>query len=56
MRKRLKLNKGQALAEYSVIVLFVGVAACSAYAELGLGIKAFAGNVAIFITTGVAAL
>jgi Flp pilus assembly pilin Flp len=51
-----KSGKGQTMTEYSIIVLFVGLAAYSAYAGLGLGIKAFASNVVTFIATAVAAL
>jgi len=56
LAKARRWSKGQTMTEYSLIVLFVGVAAYSAYAELGLGVKAFASNVVSFITTAVAAL
>lgn len=51
-----KWGKGQTMTEYSLIVLFVGVAAYSAYAELGLGVKAFADSLITFVTTAAAAL
>jgi hypothetical protein len=49
-------TKGQTMAEYSIILLFVGLAAFSAYSELGFGLKAFASNVVAFVSTAVSAL
>jgi len=49
-------SKGQTMTEYSIIVLFVGIAAYSAYTGLGLGVKTFAGNVVTFIATTVSTL
>jgi Flp pilus assembly pilin Flp len=49
-------TKGQTMTEYSIIVLFVGLAAFSAYSELGFGLKAFASNVVAFVSTAVSAL
>jgi hypothetical protein len=49
-------SKGQTMAEYSIILLFVGLAAFSAYSELGFGLKAFASNVVAFVSTAVSAL
>ncbi len=51
-----KSSLGQTMTEYALIVLFVGLAAYSAYAELGLGIKSVANNLITFISTAVAAL
>ena len=51
-----KSNKGQTMTEYSLIVLFVGVAAYAAYTGVGQGIKAVANNLVAFISTAVAAL
>ena len=44
LAKMRKSSNGQTLTEYSMVVLFVGVAAYSAYAGLGLGIKALCGE------------
>jgi hypothetical protein len=44
------------MTEYSIIVLFVGLAAFSAYSGLGFGLKAFASNVVAFVSTAVSAL
>jgi hypothetical protein len=49
-------TRGQTMTEYSIILLFVGLAAYSAYSGLGLGLKAVAGNVVSFVSTAVAAL
>jgi len=49
-------TKGQTMTEYSLIVLFVGLAAYGAYSGLGLGVKAVAGNLTNFLATLVAAL
>jgi Flp pilus assembly pilin Flp len=49
-------TKGQTMTEYSIIVLFVGLAAYGAYSGLGSGVKAFAGNVVTFVASAVAAL
>ncbi len=49
-------TSGQTMTEYSIILLFVGLAAYSAYSGLGLGLKAVAGNVVTFVSTAVAAL
>jgi Flp pilus assembly pilin Flp len=49
-------SKGQTMTEYSIIVLFVGLAAYSAYSGLGLGLKTFAGNVVAFVSSAVSAL
>jgi Flp pilus assembly pilin Flp len=51
-----KCGKGQTMTEYSLIVLFVGLAAYGAYSGLGLGVKAVAGNLTNFLATVVAAL
>jgi Flp pilus assembly pilin Flp len=51
-----KSGKGQTMTEYSLIVLFVGLAAYTAYTGLGLGVKAFTNNVTAFISAAVAAL
>ena len=51
-----KSNKGQTMAEYALIVFFVGIAAYSAYSGLGLGIKAVANNLVTFMRTAIAAL
>jgi len=56
LRKTPIWHRGQTLTEYSLIVFFVGVAAYSAYSELGIGIKTFASNLATFISSAVAAL
>ena len=49
-------QKGQTMTEYSLIVLFVGIAAYAAYTGVGLGVKAVANNLVTFISTAVAAL
>ena len=49
-------TRGQTMTEYSIILLFVGLAAYSAYSGLGLGLKAVAGNVVSFVSTAVAGL
>ena len=49
-------GKGQTMTEYSLIVLFVGLAAFTAYEGLGLGVKSFTENVTSFINAAVAAL
>lgn len=54
--KARKSSTGQTFTEYSIILLFVAVAAYSAYAGLGFGVKSFAGNVVTFVATAVAAL
>ena len=51
-----KLGNGQTMAEYSIILLLVAITAFSAYEGLGIGVKAFAGNVVTFVATAVAAL
>jgi Flp pilus assembly pilin Flp len=51
-----KSAKGQTMTEYSIILLFVGLAAFSAYSGLGFGLKAFASNVVAFVSTAVSAL
>jgi hypothetical protein len=56
LAKARKSNLGQTFTEYSIILLLVAVAAYSAYAGLGFGVKSFAGNVVTFIATAVAAL
>ena len=56
LAKARKSSTGQTFTEYSIILLFVAVAAYSAYSGLGLGIKSFAGSVVTFIATAVAAL
>ncbi len=56
LAKMRKSSNGQTFTEYSMVVFFVGVAAYSAYAGLGLGIKAFAENLATFFATVVASL
>ncbi len=49
-------RKGQTMTEYSFIVLFIGLAAYSAFSGLGQGLKTFANNVVTFISAAVAAL
>ena len=49
-------ERGQTLTEYSIIMLLVAVAAYSAYEGLGLGVKAFAGNILTYLSAAVAAL
>jgi hypothetical protein len=49
-------ERGQTLTEYSIVMLLVGIAAYSAYEGLGLGVKAFAGNIPTYLSTAVAAL
>jgi Flp pilus assembly pilin Flp len=49
-------GKGQTMTEYSLIVLFVGLAAFTAYEGLGLGVRSFTDNVTSFISAAVAAL
>jgi hypothetical protein len=49
-------TKGQTMTEFSIILLFVGLAAYSAYSGLGLGVKTFAGNVVSLIASAVSAL
>ncbi len=49
-------SKGQTMTEYSIIVLFVGLAAYTAYSGLGFGLKGFADNVVAFVSTAVSAL
>ena len=44
------------MTEYSLVVLFVGLAAYSAYETLGLGIKVIAKNLITFINMALAAL
>jgi Flp pilus assembly pilin Flp len=56
MERVRKSNKGQTMTEYSLIVLFVGIAAYAAYTGVGLGVKAVANNLVTFISTAVAAL
>ena len=56
LAKTRKSGTGQTMTEYSIIVLFVGLAAYSAYSGLGFGLKAFAGNVLAFVSTAVSAL
>jgi Flp pilus assembly pilin Flp len=56
LAKERKLGKGQTMTEYSIIMLFVAVAAYGAYSELGVGVKAVAGNVVTFVASAVAAL
>jgi hypothetical protein len=56
LKKARKSSKGQTFTEYSIVLLFVGVAAYSAYSGLGLGLKTFAENVVTFISTAVATL
>jgi hypothetical protein len=51
-----KSGKGQTMTEYSIILLFVGLAAFSAYSELGLGVKAFASNILTFIASAAASI
>ena len=47
---------GQTFSEYSIVLLCVGIAAFSAYAGLGAGVKAFASNIVTFIADAAAAL
>ena len=49
-------TKGQTMTEYSIILLFVGLAAFSAYSGLGVGLKSFAGNVVTFVASAVSSL
>jgi hypothetical protein len=49
-------SKGQTLTEYSFVLFFVGLAAYSAYAGLGTGLKTFANGVVSFVSAAVAAL
>ncbi len=49
-------GSGQTLAEYSIVLLLVAIAAYSAYESLGLGVKAFAGNVLTYVSAAAAAL
>ncbi|HLK85826.1 MAG TPA: hypothetical protein VKT27_04900 [Candidatus Binataceae bacterium] len=49
-------ERGQTLTEYSIIMLLVAVAAYSAYEGLGLGVKAFTGNILTYLSAVVAAL
>jgi len=49
-------SSGQTFSEYSIVLLCVGIAAFSAYAGLGAGVKAFASNVVTFIAGAAAAL
>ncbi|HVB79604.1 MAG TPA: hypothetical protein VNE82_06600 [Candidatus Binataceae bacterium] len=51
-----KLTNGQTMTEYSLIVLFVGLAAFSAYSEIGLEIKVVASNLISFLATAISAL
>ena len=51
-----KSERGQTFAEYAIVMLLIAIAAFSAYEGLGLGVKAFAGNVVTFVSTAVAAL
>ena len=44
------------MTEYALIALVVGLAAYTAYAGLGFGVKAFTTNLMSFITAAVAAL
>jgi Flp pilus assembly pilin Flp len=56
MERVRKSNKGQTMTEYSLIVLFVGVAAYAAYSGVGLSVKVVTDNLVTFIRTTVAAL
>lgn len=56
LAKARRSSRGQTMTEYSMIVLVVGVAAYSAYAGLGVGIKAFTQYVTTFLAAAVAAL
>jgi hypothetical protein len=56
LTKTRRASSGQTLSEYSIILLSVGIAAFSAYAGLGAGVKAFASNVVAFIAAAAAAL
>lgn len=51
-----KSSRGQTLTEYSLVVLFVALAAYSAYTGLGTAAKGFTNNLVTFINTAVAAL
>ena len=53
---RFGFRKGQTLTEYSLIVMFVGIAAYSAYEGLGVAIKDFSTMVLNFITAVAASL
>jgi hypothetical protein len=48
--KAFSSGRGQTLTEYLLIVLFIGIAGFSAYAGLGLGIKAFTNSIVTFVT------
>ncbi len=50
------IKRGQTLTEYSLIVMFVGIAAYSAYEGLGVAIKDFSTMVLNFITAVAASL
>jgi hypothetical protein len=49
-------SRGQTFTEYSIVLLLVGIAAYSAYAGLGLGIRASAENIMTFISAAVASI
>jgi hypothetical protein len=50
------VRKAQTLTEYSLIVMFVGLAAFSAYEGLGVAIKSFSTMVLNFINAAVASI
>ena len=56
LTKTRKGSSGQTFSEYSIVLLCVGIAAFSAYAGLGAGVKTFASNVVTFVAAAAAAL
>ena len=49
-------SRGQTFAEYSIILLSVGIAAFSAFTGLGAGVRAFASNIVTFIASAASSL
>ena len=47
---KLKLSKGQTMAEYALIVAFVAIAAWASYQGLGHSLKQMADSTANFVT------
>ena len=50
------VTRGQTLTEYSMVLMFVGLAAFSAYEGLGVAIKDFSTMVINFINAAVASI
>ncbi len=52
----LSLSEGQTLTEYSLIILAVGLAAFTAFLDMGRGMNVVTNNLIAFLNTAISAL